>query len=65
MDKFDQLVAARIITNPDAFTAADRVQINTLSQPEVDALISIRNRLGDNFIHPKTTGPTPSMAIVF
>jgi hypothetical protein len=65
MDNFDTLVAARIILNPAAFTAADKAQINTLSQSEVDALISIRQRLGDNFIHPKTTGPTPSMAIVF
>jgi hypothetical protein len=62
---FDRLVGEGIIINPDAFTAADKAQINTLSQPEVDALISIRHKLGDNFIQSKTTGPAPSMAIVF
>ena len=62
---FDKLVAARIIVNPDAFTAADKAQINSLTDPEVEALISIRTKLGDNFIQPKTTGPAPSMAIVF
>jgi hypothetical protein len=65
MNNFDKLVATRIILDPDAFTAAEKAQINKLDNAEVEALIHIRTTLGDNFIHPKATGPTPSMAIVF
>lgn len=62
---FDKLVGTRTILNPAAFSAADKEQINSLTDAEVEALISIRAKLGDNFIQQKTTGPAPSMAIVF
>jgi hypothetical protein len=64
-DKFDRLVQKGIILKPDTFSEGDKQKINTLTSAEVEALISIRGKLGDEFIQQKGTGPSPSMAIVF
>jgi hypothetical protein len=64
-DKFDRLVQQGIILKPEAFTEGDRQQINALTPAEVEALISIRGKLGEQFLQQKATGPNPSMAIVF
>ena len=64
-DKFERLAQRGIILNRDAFSEDDKQKINTLTPAEVEALISIRAKLGDQFIQQKGTGPSPSMAIVF
>jgi len=63
--KFDTLVKKRIILKPRLFSEGDIARINSLTSDEVKALISIRAKLGTRFIRQKTTGRTPSMAIVF
>ena len=62
---FDRLVQKGIILKPEKFTEGDKQKINTLTPDEVEALISIRAKLGDQFIQQKGAGPSPSMAIVF
>jgi hypothetical protein len=64
-DKFERLAQKGIILNRDSFSEDDKQKINTLTPAEVEALISIRAKLGDQFIQQKATGPSPSMAIVF
>ena len=64
-DKFDRLVQKGIILKPDTFSEGDKQKINTLTSAEVEALISIRGKLGEQFLQQKATGPNPSMAIVF
>ena len=62
---FDRLVQKGIILKPDKFTEGDKQKINTLTPDEVEALISIRAKLGSRFIRPKACGRSPSIAIVF
>ena len=62
---FDRLVQRGIILKPEKFTEGDKQKINTLTPDEVEALISIRGKLGEQFLQQKATGPNPSMAIVF
>lgn len=63
--RFDRLVEKGIVLNPGSFSEDDKKKIDSLTPDEVEALISIRAKLGDKFIQQKTTGPAPSMAIVF
>ncbi len=63
--KFDRLVEKGIILNPGSFSEGDKEKINSLTSDEVEALISIRAKLGDQFIQQKVTGKAPSIAIVF
>jgi hypothetical protein len=63
--KFDRLVSKGIILKPDSFSEDDKARINQLTPDEVEALISIRAKLGDEFLGKKATGASPSIAIVF
>lgn len=62
---FDKLVSNGVILNPASFSDDEKKQIEDLSDPEVDALISVRNKLGNNFLRKKATGPSPAISIVF
>jgi hypothetical protein len=64
-DKFDRLVSNGIILTPGSFSEDDKTRINSLTPDEVEALISIRAKLGDELIRQKAHGPAPSIAIVF
>jgi len=62
---FDKLVSKGIILNPASFSEDDKKRIETLTPAEVDALISVRAKLGDQFLRDKATGPAPAICIVF
>jgi hypothetical protein len=64
-DKFDRLVEKGIVLNPGTFSEGEKAKVNSLTSDEVEALISIRAKLGDDFIQQKATGRAPSIAIVF
>jgi hypothetical protein len=63
--KFDKLVSKGIIRKPDSLSEDDKQRINSLTPDEVEALISVRAKLGDEFLGKKATGASPSIAIVF
>jgi hypothetical protein len=62
---FDKLVSKGVILNPASFSDDDKKRIESLTPAEVDALISIRAKLGDKFLQEKAAGPTPAICIVF
>ena len=47
--KLDRLVAANIIYSTANLTEAQRAAIETLTEEEVDALISVKAKLADHF----------------
>jgi hypothetical protein len=63
--KFDRLVSNGIILKPESLSEDDKQRIESLTPDEVEALISIRAKLGDTFLQQKATGPARSIAIVF
>jgi len=63
--KFDKLVKKGIIVKPESFTEDDKKRIDSLTPEEVEALISVRAKLGDTFLQQKATGTARSIAIVF
>ena len=63
--KFDRLVSNGIILKPESLSEDEKERINSLTPDEVEALISIRAKLGDTFLKQKAAGPAPSIAIVF
>ena len=62
---FERLVEKGIILKPESFSQDHKEQINSLTADEVEALISIRAKLGHEFIQQKVGGKAPSIAIVF
>jgi hypothetical protein len=62
---FETLVSKGIILKPLSFSEDDKNRINSLTPEEVGALISIRAKLGDDFLRTNTAGLAPSIAIVF
>lgn len=68
MNIFDRLVREGLILSPEAFSDEEKKRIEQLTSAEVDALISIRGKLGKEFLEGKTTqyaGRPAAMAIVF
>jgi hypothetical protein len=62
---FERLVEKGVILKPESFSQDHKEQINRLTADEIEALISIRAKLGEEFIAQKVTGKAPSIAIVF
>ncbi len=53
MSNFERLQAAGLIEMQHSLTADEMNSINQLSTAEVDALISVRAKLGDDFFNRK------------
>ena len=49
MANVEKLQQAGVIATPHAIEPQDVTAINSLSESEVDALISVKNKLGDDF----------------
>ena len=67
-NSFDRLVQAGLILSPEAFSDEEKKHIEKLTSAEVDALISVRGKLGNEFLEKKTSqsaGRPAAMAIVF
>ncbi|HEY6345244.1 MAG TPA: aroma-sacti cluster domain-containing protein [Bryobacteraceae bacterium] len=47
---FQKLVQAGVIREPDRFSEEHKAAIASLTQQEVDAIISVKNKLGDEFL---------------
>jgi hypothetical protein len=65
---FDRLVKEGLILSPQAFSDEEKDRIEELTSAEVDALISIRGKLGKEFLKDKTSeypNRPAAMAIVF
>ena len=62
---FDKLVKDNVITDPNQFSEEERTMLDQLNPNDVAALKRIRDQVGDKFLKDKTTGATPSAAIVF
>ena len=70
MGNLEKLMQAGIITSGAALTQADQNLINSLTDAEVSALISIKGKLTPDFVQrhlaaSATRGAAPSMGIVF
>jgi hypothetical protein len=50
MENLDALISAGVIPQPNTLTQPDIEAINALSHAEVDALIAVKFRLGDDFL---------------
>jgi len=50
MENLDVLISAGVIPQTNTLTAGDIEAINELSHEEVDALIAVKFRLGDDFL---------------
>lgn len=65
---FERLVREGLILSPEAFSDQEKEHIEQLTSAEVDALISIRGKLGQEYLKAKTSqsaGQPAAMAIVF
>jgi hypothetical protein len=55
MTNVEKLQAANILPTPSKLSSSDEDLINDLDSSEVDALISVKNTLGDDFITRNTS----------
>jgi hypothetical protein len=55
MTNVEKLQAANILPTPSKLSSLDEDLINDLDSSEVDALISVKNTLGDDFITRNTS----------
>jgi hypothetical protein len=62
---FDKLVSKGVILKPASFSEDDKKRIESLTPAEVEALISVRAKLGDKFLREKAAEPAPGICIVF
>jgi hypothetical protein len=59
------LEEAGLISKDHEFSKEDRRLLESLSEDEVEALISIKKKLGENFFRRNTCGAYPPLGIVF
>lgn len=66
MTNVEQLQNAGLIVTRHPLTPQEIESVNQLTQPEVDALISVRTKLGDNFFARKVQdGDSHHMGTLF
>lgn len=63
MNNVQKLMQAGVIHASAAFSAADQQVINSLTDAEVSALISVKSKLGDEFLQRNLASQT--IGIVF
>jgi hypothetical protein len=65
MHDWKLLQEAGLIVKDHEFSKEDRSLLESLSEDEVEALISIKKKLGENFFRRNTCGAYPPLGIVF
>jgi hypothetical protein len=55
MTNVEKLQAANILPSPSRLSSSDEDLINDLDSEEVDAMVSIKSQLGDDFIQRNTS----------
>jgi hypothetical protein len=59
VSQLDTLIAAGIVPQHNTLTEADRGVIETLSDSEVQALVNLKQKLGDDFLR-RNSQPLPN-----
>ena len=65
MTNMELLKQAGLIEAGHTFSREDHHLIESLTKDEVNALISVRAKVGEDFLHRNTSGPDPAVGIVF
>jgi hypothetical protein len=65
MTNFERLEQAGLISPGHEFSRDDLRLLDSLSSEEVTALISVRAKVGENFLRRNTHGDSPPIGIVF
>ena len=65
MSNMEQLERAGLIRSGHRFSEEDKRLIEGLSEDEVKALISVKRKVGDDFLRRNTSGTTPPIGMVF
>jgi hypothetical protein len=65
MTNFERLEQAGLIRHGHKFSRDDLRLVESLSSEEVEALISVRAKVGEDFLRRNTSGDVPAMGIVF
>jgi hypothetical protein len=61
----ERLEGAGLIRKGHQFSSEDEKLLESLSEHEVEALISAKRKLGDDFLKKHTGGSEPAVGIVF
>jgi hypothetical protein len=64
-DNWQRLEQAGLIKAGHQFSTEDRQLLESLSKAEVEALISVKTKLGEDFFNRNTCLAYPSVGIVF
>jgi hypothetical protein len=65
MSNQDRLVQAGLIESGYEFSVEDQSILDSLSTEEVDSLISVKGKVGGDFLTRNTSGSNPPVGIVF
>jgi len=61
----ERMKQAGLIKAGHRFSAEDYTLLESLTKEEIEALISVRTKVGEDFLHRNTSGPDPAVGIVF
>ncbi len=65
MSNLERLKRAGLIRSGYEFSKEDQRLLESLSEEEVEALISVKRKVGEDFLHRHTCGAYPAVGIVF
>jgi hypothetical protein len=65
MSVFERLERSGLIRTGHHFSEEDKRLLESLSQEEAEALISVKRKLGEDFLKRNTGGSAPALGIVF